>query len=81
MVYIIDNKEYSTLKQYFFDKQLDPLTGTENKVSHYVYHKVPEIREKNEPFIMNKYCNKKNGNVCGYFKFNPNFVSGTVINS
>ena len=52
MVYIIDNKEYSTLKQYFFDKHPDHLTVTENEVSHYVYHTVPEIRGKNKYFIV-----------------------------
>ena len=81
MVYIIDNKEYSTLKQYFFDKHPDRRTVTENEVSRYVYHTVPEIREKKQTFYREKYRNKKNGNVRGYFKFNPNFVSGTVKNS
>ena len=80
MVYIIDNKEYSTLKQYFFDKHPDRLTVTENEVSRYVYHTVPEIREKKRTFYREKYRNKNNGNVRGYFKFNPKFVSGTVEN-
>ena len=46
MVYVINNKEDSTLKQYFFEKHLDRHTVKENEVARYVCHTGPEIGEQ-----------------------------------
>ena len=43
MVYIIDKREYRTLKQDYFEKHPNLLTGTDNAVSKNAYQAVPEI--------------------------------------